>query len=224
MQILSLNPSINFTSSIEVIHDYQKFGQIVGSCSASVGAPWTYKEIIKAGEACTRDICSCTAGGIITRNHTGAGERDSVVLFHINAENKKNSNFEEIKKAIIDQIGEDEPVEGFLLGGKKTVNSDQYEEIINRSHVEEDQQSLNKILSHSIEMFDNFEKLMQSLKISYSKFKGLPLFGKANLFYSTVTDKWLIYARDFHNYDGDTQKNLKNYFDDILICEKDKLV
>lgn len=224
MQILPLNSSVNFTSSIEVINDYQKFEQITKNCLDLVDEPWTYKDIIKSSQGKTKNISSCTAGGIITRNSKDISARDNVILFHINAENKENSDFEEIKKAIIDKIGDDEVVEGFLLGGKKPITSEQYEEVINRSHVEKDEQALNKILSHSMDMFDNFEKLMQSLKIQYSKFKGLPLFGKANLFYSSASDKWVVYARDFNDYECNIRKSLKNYFDDVFVCEKDNVV
>lgn len=223
MQISWLNSTVNFTSRIEVINNSIDFTKRVKSCSAIVNE-WSYKDIIKAPQAGTMGIRSCTAGGIITKSKTGIGDMFNVVLFHINPRNKDNSNFTEIEKFILNKIGDDEAVEGFLIGSKTPITSEEYLEMVSENSIDEDEQTTNKYLLQSTKMFENFDNLMKSLKIPYSKLQGLPIFGRAHIFYSSDSDKWVVYAKKFDNAEGNIKKSLQQYFDDVFICEKDELV
>lgn len=111
-----------------------------------IGFPWTYKQTIRSVQACTEPINACTAGGIFVLNKNKLLD---VVAFHIAPFDSENADFRLIEETIIDKIGSDEPVSGFLIGSQK-------------------------IYKQSIEIFDKFKQFLgNKIKIPFSSFEGL---------------------------------------------------
>ena len=197
------NTQVSFKSNIRFTN-LNGFKRVVRDFPISVDRPWTAKEIIRAPYAWTAGVKDCTAGGILV----GKDRKNitDVVMFHISPSDKDNSDFEIIKRAIMDKIGSDKPIQGFLLGGKK-------------------------ICQGSVEMFDNFEKLMKELKIPKTKFKGLPVGGhSAHIAYNAGRDEWVVAATAIEDINKkvfaktDLQSEIFSKFQKVVISKYDKLI
>lgn len=188
---VSFKSNIKFMPNELFLKEVERFGQL-----EHVNYPGASKEIVRSAYAATGGIKTCTAGGILVRNDKS--KMLDVVMFHITPLEEANSNFKIIERAILDKIGFDNPIQGFLLGSKK-------------------------ILKFSSNMFAKFEILMQKLNIPYSKFKGIPT-GNADyvdLAYSAKDDQWSVFASAINHISAD--EIVKN-FDEVSISEKDKLI
>jgi len=191
------NSQISFTSRINFTTYpswYRGANRISGALS--VHHPWTANEIIRASEAYTKDVRTCTAGGIITKGDNTPLE---VVMFHMSPVDEwpKNKDFGLFEKVISRKLRTSEPIQAFLLGSKKQRESE---------------------FVSSLEMFNKIENFIQKLGIPYSKFKGLPLNGNwADIAYDGKKDQWLVHCSQL-------KRNPSAYFDEIQLCSKDELV
>lgn len=213
------NSQISFTSGLD-FKSKKGFLKKVRSFKRKiyVDSPWTSKQIIKARQAYTKGIITCTAGGIVVER----GKNKYVVMFHINPDNKED--FEVIKKVIIKKIGKDKPCQAFLLG------------------------SSNDIIGLGIqELFKNFEKFItKELKIPCTKFNGLAHNLEVHIAYDGYEDLWTIFAnakrllnkeKNFYinalqlsskekkspNREKILMKYLKMCFGKVFICKKDNI-
>lgn len=188
---VSFKSNIKFMPNELFLKEVERFGQF-----KYVNYPGTSKEIVRSPYAATGGIKTCTAGGILVRNDKS--KMFDVVMFHITPFEEANSNFKTIERVILDEVGFDQPIQGFLLGSKK-------------------------IFKLSSDFFTKFETLMHKLNIPYSKFKGIPT-GNADyvdLAYSARDDQWSVFASAINHINAD--EIVKN-FDDVFISEKDKLI
>lgn len=161
-----------------------------------VDEPWTAKEIVRAPYAYTTGVKTCTSGGILVGSEKTS--LSDVVMFHIDPDNVDNSHFKKIEETIWDKIGDDNPIQGFLLGSKKH-------------------------WKQSTELFNMFEEFMAKLRIPCSKLRGIPT-GKgdfANIAYNASEDYWVVCSSAIPNVN---EKEIVRNFDEVVLSPKDKLV
>lgn len=140
---INFGTTIRFKSGVKFAETMNQIGT-----SGKVGShwSWTAKDIVKAPQAYTLDVQTCTAGGILVKQQQSSDF--DIVMFHINPDDKENYDFQGIKDAIYVKLAGAKPLQGFLLGCKR-------------------------IYETSEDMFDSFERFMKDdLRIPYSKFKG----------------------------------------------------
>lgn len=144
---ISSNNQINFTSAIKWTNEVGFTKELEKlSSKLLVDYPFTRKEISRGQEVYTQGVRTCTAGGVVVKTKEG---RREIVMFHLDPNDRKNNNFRRIKKSILRKIGNDTPVNGFILGSKA-------------------------MYSKSANLFNLLEEFIQTLKIPYSKFRGTP--------------------------------------------------
>lgn len=222
--------AVSFTSGLQFVRSEGLFDAQTGSYLTSVPFPWTFRQIQKLPSVITKDIASCTAGGIITKLPSKGLQGDKpfdVVMFHLDPDNRSNANFNNIKDAIYSVLEGDKPMQGFLLGAKNPIPEFAYKLILddvrNIYGDEFNYQTMNSTLQKSADLFGKMEEFFKELKIPFTKFKGLPFFGKAHIGYSADLDKWTVYLSNFKHQAAKPLEDLKLHFDEVSICEKDFL-
>lgn len=196
------NSTISFKSNIKFVNR-EDFTRKVATFSEKsfIGDPWSIKQTERVPQFYTKDIEDCTAGGILVKSDLS--DKLEIIPFHTSWMTSDNLDFEKVEQVIFSKLGKDEPIQGFLLGSRS-------------------------LWRHSTAMFDRFESLMQSkLRIPYTKFKEFPEGDKvfyANIAYDGAEDQWTVFAEHLEILKNNMVKNLKKYFADVLICDKDKVV
>lgn len=131
----------------------------------------------------------------------GLTDGQQVLLMHICPTIQENKNFNKIREFIEKKINLANPdLQGFILGQKR-----QY--------------------ADSVNLFNNFVKLLKEHKIPFSMFKGGGL--ENHVAYSSVKDEWVIgnclitqQIKQNFKYPQDVAKKI---FDDVKISELDEL-
>lgn len=153
---------VSFTSQIRLV-SLDEFRKTVSAMNKTqrVGFPWSIKQSVLSDSAYTTDILDCTVCGFT--------DGRQVLLNHICPTNPVNFDFKRINDFIKKKIDLTNPdLQGFILGAKLN----------------------NRETPFSGEIFEKFEKIMETFNIPYSKFKG-GLF-ENHCAYSSSKDEWLI--------------------------------
>lgn len=190
------NSNISFGTNI-VFRNLNGFERTAAACQKSVDS-YTADSTVKAHSVFTKDIKVCTAGGIITRDPQ---EKDlNVVMFHINPFNAKNFDFQYITDKIKASIADGIPVEGFVLGCKKTVEG-------------------------SAQMFDNLENFIGQFHIPISKLKGSPEGADfIDIAYNGYKDELTVFSTAAGRFSKKlTLDDIPKIFDEIKIAPIDHL-
>lgn len=196
------NSPISFKSKIRVT-GLKNFSQEIEKCPQEEITDWSVGQIIKSTRSYTTGIRACTAGGILVKKDDS--NAFDVVMFHMNPINALNFNFNEIEQTILERIGDNKPIQGFLLGSKKTID-------------------------YSVEMFNNLETFIKDkLKIPCTKFRGISMahVDFANIAYDGTKDEWLISAtmlEDIGNVQRDVKTRVLSGFDEVVLSQKDTLI
>lgn len=202
--------AISFKSNIKIVNSKGFCDELKKISPHEVAFPWTINEIIKAPRVYTVNIKTCTAGGILTRNNLT--DKIDVVMFHIDPENKANSDFKKVKEALLKKIGSSQPYQAFLIGSKPLEDN-----LI---------EPVKKIFKNGVKMFANFENFIKELRLPFSKMEGLPPLGhNANIIYDAKKDQWTVFntATDYISEEN-LKRDVDLFYDNIVISPKDRLI
>lgn len=195
------NSQISFKSNIRIT-SLSNFSREIQKCPQEEITDWSIRQITKSTRSYTTGIRACTAGGILVKKGDGAFD---VVMFHMNPINALNFDFNKIEQTILERIGDNKPIQGFLLGSKRTIE-------------------------YSVEMFGKLETFIKDkLKIPYTKFRGISMAHAdfANIAYDGTKDEWTIAGSMLNNI-GNTKKEAKELaqsgFDEVSLSQKDKFI
>lgn len=195
------NSQISFKSNIRIT-SLSNFSREIQKCPQEEITDWSIRQITKSTRSYTTGIRACTAGGILVKKDDGAFD---VVMFHMNPINALNFEFDKIEQTILKRIGDNKPVQGFLLGSKRTID-------------------------YSVEMFGKLETFIKDkLKVPYTKFRGISMahVDFANIAYDGTKNEWTIAGSMLSNI-GNIKKDAKelaqNGFDEVIISDMDKLI
>lgn len=191
----SFGSSIKLTTRSGVLNEIIDFQH-----KPTINYPWSIHQTLKAPQAYTDGIQDCTAGGILVGENKD--NIKDVVMFHICPDTPDNKDFNLIKETLLKKIGNDTPIQGFLLGSRNA-------------------------FKESAMMFSNLENFIkQTLKIPYTKMQGLKLVEKdnyADIAYDKIKNQWTIFVEELNPFKSDIEENLRGHFNDVFICEKDCL-
>lgn len=186
------NNQVSFKSRI-VFMNSDKFFKITKDIRSTSKYPWTYKEIVRSDRAYTNNVQTCTAGGIIVEKPF---KKREVVMFHLcppEEETPENSDFQAIVNSFLKMLGKDKPVQGFILGSKRS-------------------------FPYSLALFEKIEGFFKELSIPYSKFKVQKFEDWSHIAYDGKQDTWFVNSSNVKASDG-----LHDVYGDVLISSKDTL-
>lgn len=189
------NPQISFGTKI-IIRDNVDFFDTIRPFAKSADFPWTRKQIVRGSQVFTKDIATCTAGGIIVKNP----RRNcfEMVEFHIDPMDRVNKKIEPIKNTIYKKIGKSTPVQAFLFGCRGFVD-------------------------YSVKMFDNLEEIIKSFNIPYTKLKGIKLGSYMSSAYDGYKNELSIFLPIIESSFGKrfSLNNIPEVFDKIKLASID---
>lgn len=187
--------NITFNSKIKPVRcaEFHKELRTINS-NAIANYPWTIKESVRARDVATEGIFDCSVLGV-TNGKTA-------LLMHLCPTNLQNSNFDNIKTFIennVKKMGTN--LEAIVFGSKNFYQS-------------------------SIDLSNNLILLMKKLKIPCSYLKNAMDY--FDVLYKTNTDEWLISSYKLQHFlenQNNTSENaLKTFFEKVYISEKDMIL
>ncbi len=158
--------------------------------------PWTLKESVLDKDVYTKNVLDCTVCVI--------SDGEKALMLHINPNSEDAKDFYKIENYITDKIDLSNPnLQGFLLGGNNNTSS----------------------ITKSYDLFNNFEKFLNKVKIPYTSLKGTK--GETAVAYSSVKDEFVITSTARVNFDKYEEKTplrwLQSMFESVKIASHDTL-
>lgn len=220
MQITKNNTPISFKSKLKFVSTHRDIMPPQQFCMPYL---WSAKSIAKTPLCGINDIQSCS-GGVIITPRLSQSEFDAIRL-HLAPPKEgyaQNSVISTIEEAINKALDKGRAVQGLLVGAKDC-----------------------KGLDYSLKYFDKIEGIFQRMKIPFTKLKGsMDDGGKIGIVYDGSQDTYTINLESFanpslpvHQWENSPNQhlvdaivnstpetilqNLRRYFKEVSICEKD---